>query len=78
MTNLERYNKLFLTSFPIEEADLPTLTYRGIKQWDSVGHMDLMSAMEETFDIGLSTMDVLDFSSYEKGKEILAKYGVEL
>lgn len=78
MTNLERYNKLFLTSFPIEESDLPTLTYRGIKQWDSVGHMDLMSAMEETFDIGLSTMDVLDFSSYEKGKEILAKYGVEL
>ena len=34
--------------------------------------------MEETFKISISTADVLDFSSYEKGKEILAKYGVEL
>ena len=37
-----------------------------------------MSAMEEVFGINLSTLDVLDFSSYEKGKEILAKYGVEI
>ena len=40
--------------------------------------MDLMSAMEETFGISISTPDLLDFSSYEKGKEILAKYGVEV
>ena len=38
----------------------------------------MMSAMEETFGISVSTPDLLDFSSYEKGKEILAKYGVEL
>ena len=40
--------------------------------------MDLMSAMEETFKISMSTADVLDFSTYDKGKEILAKYGVEI
>ena len=40
--------------------------------------MDLMGDLEETFGISLGTVDVLDFSSYEKGKEILAKYGVEL
>ena len=78
MTNLEQYDKLFLTSFAVKRSDLPTLKYRSIKQWDSVGHMDLMSAMEEVFGINLSTLDVLDFSSYEKGKEILAKYGVEI
>lgn len=48
------------------------------RAWDSIGHMDLMSGMEETYGINISTLDVLDFSSYEKGKEILAKYGVEL
>ena len=37
-----------------------------------------MGDLEETFQISLSTVDVLDFSSYEKGKEVLAKYGVEL
>ena len=35
-------------------------------------------ALEEAYAINISTVDVLDFSSYEKGKEILAKYGVEL
>ena len=40
--------------------------------------MEFMSALEEMFKISLSTLDVLDFSSYEKGKTILAKYGVEL
>ena len=39
---------------------------------------DLMGDMEETFKISIGTADVLDFSSYAKGKEILAKYGVEL
>ena len=78
MSNLEKYDKLFLSSFRVKPEDLPTLTYRGIPAWDSVGHMEFMSEMEETFKISLSTLDVLDFSSYEKGKEILAKYGVML
>ncbi|MEA4955832.1 MAG: acyl carrier protein [Pseudoflavonifractor sp.] len=78
MSNLEKYNKLFLDTFRVKPEDLPTLTYRGIPAWDSVGHMEFMSDMEEAFKVSLSTLDVLDFSSYEKGKEILAKYGVAL
>lgn len=78
MTNLEKYDKLFLDAFPVSREELPTLKYRGIPSWDSVGHMDLMSAMEETYGISISTPDLLDFSSYDKGKEVLAKYGVEL
>lgn len=78
MTNLEKYDRLFLDAFRVKPGDLPTLRYRGLELWDSLGHMDLMSAVEEAFKISISTADVLDFSSYEKGKEILAKYGVEL
>lgn len=78
MTNLEKYEDLFMKSFRVKKEDLPTLTYRGIPAWDSVGHMEFMSDLEEMFKISLSTLDVLDFSSYDKGKAILAKYGVEL
>lgn len=78
MSNLEKYEKLFLDSFRVKREDLPTLTYRGIPAWDSVGHMEFVSELEELFKISLSTLDVLDFSSFEKGKEILAKYGVAL
>ena len=78
MTNLEKYDQLFLRAFRVKLKDLPTMKYRGIPLWDSLGHMDLMGDLEESFQISPSTVDLLDFSSYEKGKEVLAKYGVEL
>ena len=37
-----------------------------------------MSALEDAFDISLETDDIVDFSSYEKGKEILKKYNIDL
>ncbi len=78
MTNLEKYDRIFLQNFPVKKEDLPGLKYRGLKEWDSVGHMDLVGLIEEAFGINLSTLDVLEFSTYEKGKTILAKYGVEI
>ena len=76
MTNLEKYNKAFIESFEITEDKLPGLKYQDIEAWDSVGHMGLIAALEEAFDIMMDTDDIIDFSSYEKGKEILAKYNV--
>ncbi|SLM63740.1 Acyl carrier protein [Dickeya aquatica] len=38
--------------------------------------MSMISALEEAFDIMMDTEDIIDFSSYEKGKEILSKYDV--
>ena len=78
MTNLEKYNEAFISSFNVEEAALATLEYQGVKEWDSIGHMSLISELEDTFDIEMETDDIVDFSSYEKGKEIMMKYGVEL
>lgn len=78
MTNLEKYNKAFMESFEIDESQLPGLEYQGIATWDSVGHMALIAALEGAFDIMMDTDDIIDFSSYEKGKEILKKYDIEI
>ena len=78
MTNRERYDKIMRENLRVKQEELPGLKYRSIPSWDSIGHMDLMSALEEAFCISMDTADVLDFSTYEKGMEILAKYGVEL
>ncbi len=75
MTALELYNKAFIDSFGIKEEELNGIEYQSIPAWDSVGHMNLVSALEDAFDIMMDTDDIIDFSSYEKGKEILAKYG---
>lgn len=79
MSNLEKYNSIFTETFEIGEDALEGLKYQGISTWDSIGHMTLISALENAFDIMFDTMDVIDFSSYEKGKEILSKeeYGVD-
>lgn len=78
MTNLEKYNEAFISSFNVEEEALTTLEYQGVKEWDSIGHMQLISELEDAFDIEMETDDIVDFSGYEKGKEILKKYGVEI
>lgn len=79
MTNLEKYINSFVETFDVPADKLDGLEYQGIEQWDSVGHMSLIAALEDAFDIMMDTDDIIDFSSFEKGKEILSKpeYGVE-
>ena len=55
-----------------------TLVYQSVPTWDSVGHMAMIAALEERFEIMMETDDVIDFSSYLKGLEILAKYNVAI
>ena len=77
MTNVEKYNNVFMENLQISEDKLAGLQYQGVELWDSVGHMSLVAALEDEFDIMIDTDDIIDLSSYEKGMEILAKYGVE-
>ena len=77
MDNLAKYTEAFKTSFEIDETMITDdLAYDTSPEWDSVGHMRLMAAIEDTFDIMLETEDILDFGSFGKGKEILLKYDV--
>lgn len=79
MTNLEKYNGAFVEALEITEDQLSGLEYQAIPEWDSVGHMSLVACIEDAFDIMMDTDDIIDFSSYEKGKEILAaNYSVEM
>ena len=76
--NLSKYKKAFIETFSIEDKDLEKLEYQSIDNWDSIGHMTLMSAIEEAFGITFETGDIIDFSSLTKGKEILEKYKVNI
>ena len=76
MSNLEKYNTAFCETLNINEAQLSGLKYQSVPEWDSVGHMSLVAAIEDAFDIMMETDDIIDLSSYEKGKEILKKYDV--
>ena len=77
MTNLEKYNNVFCENLNVTADQLAGLKYQSVELWDSVGHMTLVAAIEDAFDIMLDTDDIIDLSTYEKGKEILKKYDIE-
>lgn len=78
MTEITKYNEVFCKVLGVSEDALPALIYQSIESWDSVGHMALMASLEEMFDIAFDTDDIIDFSSYSKGLEIVKKYGVQV
>ena len=76
MRNREKYNNAFIESLDVTVEQLAGLKYQDVPTWDSVGHMGLISELEDAFDIQMESDDIVDFNSYEKGIELLAKYDV--
>ena len=77
MENKKKYQEIFIESLSLEPNSFSEeLKYNEIPEWDSIGHMTLMSGLEEGFKIAMETDDIVDFSSYKKGMEILQKYKV--
>ncbi len=79
MNNLEKYNQVFCEMFSLPEGfDGAGVKLNDTEDWDSVGHMELITALEDTFDIMFETEDILGLTSYAEGIEILKKYDVEM
>ena len=79
MTNKEKYNKVFVDCFSVVEDVLSeSLTYQCVAAWDSVGHMGMIAALEDTFGIMMETEDIIEFGSYTIGIEKLKKYDIEV
>ena len=79
MSDKATYKEIFKKSLNISDDKLSDgLKYNEIEEWDSIGHMSLMSALEEEYKISFETDDIIDFSSFKKGIEILKKYKIEI
>ena len=79
MSNLEKYDKVFINTFSINKEKLKkNIEYNSIKEWDSAGHMSMIANLEEIFEIVFEMDDIIDFSSYKTGKEILKKYKIKI
>jgi len=77
--NSNKLHEVFADTLNIDRSRVTdSLTYNTIPEWDSVAHMALIAALENSFDIMLDTDDIVDMSSVAKAKEILSKYHVQL
>ncbi len=79
MSNIEKYKTTFVTSLSLDKKKFSEkLEYNQLPEWDSIGHMTLVSGLEDAFNITLETDDIIDFSSYDRGMEILEKYDIKI
>ncbi|MDP7195345.1 MAG: acyl carrier protein [SAR202 cluster bacterium] len=79
MNNNQKYDQAFIDAFSITKDKLNNnLIYESISEWDSVGHMSMIAALEESFNISMEMDDIVDFSSYNVGKALLKKYKIKL
>ena len=79
MTNLEKYNAIFTEVFGVSVEQLgDNFSKETVSEWDSVHQLNIISLLEETFDLMLDPEDIMACTSYNAGKEILAKNKVEL
>ena len=75
--NKNKYIEIFIKSLSIDKKKFTEkLKYNDILEWDSISHMTLMSELEDGFNISIDTDDIIDFSSFKKGIQILKKYKI--
>ena len=70
----EKLIEAFVSALGVSAAEAETAAFKTTRQWDSVGHVNLMNAVEEAFDISLDPDDIMDFKSFAEGLKILEKY----
>ncbi len=78
MSNKERYDRIITDVFelgntPIDEK----MTRETTEKWDSLVHLTLISAIEDEFDIMMSTEDILSLNTYARGLEIINSFCAE-
>jgi acyl carrier protein len=47
-----------------------------VEGWDSMGHLNLVAALEKRFDISIDIGDAMEMVSVQRIREILLDYGV--
>ena len=78
MSSDKKYKEIFIKSLNLKNSDFnESIKYNDVPEWDSIGHMNLISALEDEFKISIDTDDVVEFSSFKVGKKILKKYKVK-
>jgi len=78
MKNIEKYRNAFMDALELEEDQVSEdLALGETREWDSLGHMILISTMEDVFDVSIDAEWMTEFDSYKAGKELLNRLGVD-
>ena len=77
MKHYERIRKAFLLVLPEDEVLMvtPTSTMDDLPSWDSLNFIDLVLAIENEFDVELTTLDAASLTSFQAISDYLDRKG---
>lgn len=78
MSNIEKLKEAFVEGLEIPMEEVETATMESVDKWDSIGQMSLVAIIEDAFEIEFEPDEVMQFTSFEAGKEILKNHGIEI
>lgn len=77
MTNIEKLKNAFVEGLEIPVEEVETATMESVDKWDSIGQMSLVAMIEDGFGVELDPDEVMQFTSFEAGKNILINHNIE-
>ena len=78
MTNLETYKNCFVEGLELDINAVENASMESVESWDSIGQMSLVALVEDAFGIELEPEELMTFTSYAAGLNILKNHGVNL
>ena len=78
MSNIEKLKEAFVEGLEIPMEEVEAATMESVAKWDSIGQMSLVAIIEDAFGIEFEPDEVMQFTSFEAGKEILKDHNIEL
>ncbi len=78
MSNIEKLKEAFVEGLEIPMEEVEAATMESVDKWDSIGQMSLVAIIEDAFGIEFEPDEVMQFTSFEAGKEVLKNHGIEI
>ena len=78
MSNLETYKNCFVDGLELDVVSVESASMESVERWDSIGQMSLIALVEDAFGIELEPEEIMTFTSFAAGLEILKSHGVDL
>jgi len=67
--------KIFCEVLGVDESDVDDSTsYNSFRPWDSLKHLQLVSMLEDEFDIEFEMDDIIEMENFGLVKEIVARH----
>lgn len=72
-----RVEEVVAKVFNLDTTDVTDVSSKEtIAEWDSMGHLSLITSLEERYKISLAISDAMEMTTVAKIKAILKQYGI--